>query len=391
MNTKVIVLGHNYASKLSAIRALGVAGFDVALVSFSKKKWFSKPIEAWSKYVRECVYCPTKDPKKLADILITHFAGYDGKVAILPTSDLSASLIDAEYNRLSNYFLLPNVNAKHRGILELMDKQKQKKIAIEAGLNVAKTRFLSLDVDKFSIPDDIHYPCFPKPASSVAGGKNGMCKCSNAEELQIQLHKLVSKGCVKIAIEDYLTIDREYAVVGCTDGVNVSIPGVLYLKEMTHGSHFGVAMSGVIMPNDSFGRLLDEFKHFVRTTGYKGLFDIDFFDCQGKYYFGEFNLRPGASIGAYTNNGVNLPQLYVQSILEDYSDLWDATINETKEFINDRSCILEWQGGFMPFHRMLNMIAKKEGFVYNNSDKLPLLPFWCDLSKQVIKQIIKRK
>lgn len=390
MRTKVVVLGHNYATKLCVIRALGQAGYDVALVSFAWKRWYAKPIEAWSKYVSEFYYCSDTDAVKLADFLISTFANKDSKSILLPTSDLSASLVDMEYERLSPYFLLPNVSGKHQGILELMDKEGQKKLAIDSGLNVAITHFLSRNSDTFNITEDINYPCFPKPAASVSGGKNGMCRCNTKEELQAQLNVLAANGASKVAVEDYLKIDREFAVVGCTDGNTVVIPGVLHLKEMTHGSHFGVAMAGELIPNSEFGTFIDELKMFVRCTGYKGLFDIDFFDCQGKYYFGELNLRPGASIGAYTNQGINLPALFVDTMIGRALPTLNINVIERSTFINDRSCILEWMGGFLSLHQMLTRVAKTNGFVRSNDDKMPMLPFWCDLIKEIIKNIIKR-
>ena len=57
---------------------------------------------------------------------------------------------------------------------------------------------------------------------------------------------------------------------------------------------------------------MDQLKVFVKSLHFCGLFDIDFYERDGVFYFNELNLRFGASGYAVTHSGINLPDAFMK-------------------------------------------------------------------------------
>ena len=95
------------------------------------------------------------------------------------------------------------------------------------------------------------------------------------------------KGITQILVEDYIKIDREYAALGCSDGENVIIPGIIQFVRGSK-SHPGIALLGEVKPTDGFEQLIKEFCLFVQQIGYVGIFDIDFVDYLSNIYDKQF-------------------------------------------------------------------------------------------------------
>jgi len=93
---------------------------------------------------------------------------------------------------------------------------------------------------KYSIPQDLQYPCFPKPLATIFGGKGGLKRCDNENELRAVISSLTkTRPTIDVMAEEYRIIQSEYAVLGFSDGKNVVIPGVLEIISMASGGHFG--------------------------------------------------------------------------------------------------------------------------------------------------------
>ena len=146
MKNQVVVLGRNYSSVLGMIRAAGMAGYEVTVVRTVKKipktsgvkAWMrGAPIESKSKYVKKYLYGIEPKGREIIDMLVKEFSEFQGKIILLPTDDFTASAIDLNQDLFDERFLYPNIQRKSGAIVAIMDKHKQKLVAIEAGLNVA--------------------------------------------------------------------------------------------------------------------------------------------------------------------------------------------------------------------------------------------------------------
>lgn len=396
MAQKVIVMGHGYTSRLGVIRALGMAGcYVIVVVMTNDKRLLSgkgrKPIDCHSKYVKEFYYCPNEHTS-LINLLLSKFVDKENKVLLFPDSDFTTSAIDLNLNCLSPYFYIPNINATQGEIVIWMDKLVQKTRAEEIGLNVAKGVVIDIDNGKYSIPESIQYPCFTKPLATISGGKKGLKKCENKEELVSVIELLSSlKGSAKVLVEEFLTIEKEYAVVGFCDGNNVIIPGVIHITQMAGSGHFGVARCGDLLPvNEEFYELIELFKEYVRSIGFVGVFDIDFLYSQGKFFFGEMNMRFGGSGSVVTAQGINLPILLVNFLVNGEYILPNFQIVKSS-FINERMCVDDWYCGNISSKELKQILSTSSvSFVKDVDDPAPYKSFKRELNILRVKRFIKK-
>ena len=143
-----------------------------------------------------------------------------------------------------------------------------------------------------------------------------MHRCDNETDLKKTLDSICCQFAnIVVMIEDYKRIEREYAAVGISNDKEVIIPGVIEIMSMGRGQGAGVAKTGRIVPIAGYEPLVEKIKLLVQKIGFIGVFDIDFYLCDNKLYFGELNLRYGGSGFVIFKMGVNLPEMLVRSLL----------------------------------------------------------------------------
>ena len=389
MKQKVIVIGHGYTSRLAIIRSVGKAGYDVDVVVIysGKKKPKDKPIDCYSKYVNKIYYSPAGYEKALVRMLIYYYQDYPHKPILVPESDFAVKAVDAHLTQLQKFFHLPNIGMQEGAVVEWMDKQKQKEQARIVGLTVADCKRITISGGKYTIPDNINYPCFPKP---VDGGKKGLGRCNNKEALNKSLCRMAAIRDMDVLVEDYLQIDKEYALVGFSNGTDVVIPAILHNEQMAHGGHFGVAKKGRVLPVTGYEPLIEQFKQLVVSIGFVGLFDIDFLECQGKFYFDEINLRFGGSGYAVTKACCNLPTM-MADYFSGHSNLNSEHIVVPKVFANERTCLDDWYYGYTSFEEYRNTVVHADiCFVEDGEDVAPYHAFNKYVRNMRIKHFIKK-
>lgn len=392
MKQKVVIIGHGYLSRLALIRSLGQAGYDVTvIVTMYGDVNTTRPLDCYSKYVSEVYYCNAKDNDGLIKLLAKHCVCNEQKVIIVPDSDWAASIIDSNRDLLSEHFLFPRINDESVHIADWMDKERQKKLARDLELSVPGTT--TLHIHAGIIPDlsNIHYPCFTKALTTMVGGKQCFRRCGNENELRNALIAFTKIGFVDILVEDFIDIEREYAVVGLTDGKNVFIPGVIQFLENCQ-CHFGIARKGRILPIKGYEKLIEHFKQYVKATNFVGLFDIDFLYSKGFFYFCEMNFRYGGSGYAYTMSGINLPALYVSFLtgMIDLDDLNDSVVKE-QTYVNERMLLDDFIAmniSISDFNRALNTANIR--FIHDVNDPIPEQLFKKMVCKAKIKYILKK-
>ena len=335
MKQKVVIIGVSYSSRLALARAIGVFDCHITVVAWGDLAKGSKPIDAYSKFVSRWLLCP-KEEKAFLSLLKDKCVDAEQKVVLVPDCDFSVTMVDLHQDELRPFFLMPHINHRQGAIVEWSDKTRQKALASKIGMNVAKSVTIEIKDGKYYIPNDIHYPCFPKALASVAGGKAGMKRCDNQVDLERSLQDIITRKVsnAKVMIENFMVIDKEYAVLGVSDGENVSIPGVI---QFIVGSKVqqGIALQGRIMPVEGCEDVIEQFKSFIREIELVGMFDIDFYECGGRLYFSELNIRYGGSGCAVVKSGVNLPAMFVESIcgVED-GDAWKRCVEKESIYIN---------------------------------------------------------
>lgn len=389
---KVVIIGHSYSSRLGLIRSSGVAGCEVSVVvMINNGKKQSRPIDCYSRYVKHFYFCRRKNDEELIRLLLERCIDDSQKVVLIPDSDDTAAAIDSCRDVLKEYFIFPHIVDGKGTVKDWMDKSRQKTVASEVGLNVASASIVEIKDGKYTIPACMTYPCFTKPLATLNGGKVGMRRCDKEEDLKVTLDYIARyrSNNEKVLVEDYLNIEKEYALVGFSTGSEVIIPGLFQLLSISKNSP-GIAIQGRVFPTDGFERVLALFKEFVRRTGFVGLFDIDFFLCQGNYYFGEMNLRFGGSGYAITKMGVNLPDMMIRYFSGGEWKTEKMDITDTATYVNERLCFEDWNRGHITWEEYSRIMKESQiHFVHDIMDTGPGVAYSRMVNRRRVTRWIK--
>lgn len=391
MKTQVVIIGSGFSSRLCLARSLGQLGYEVSLIVV--EQIHSKPIDCYSKYVAHYYYTESYDNEDvIIKILLENCKNEKQKTILIPINDLSASVIDKNLNLLEPYFLFPHIHHQQGAITAWMNKEKQKQLAREVGLTVANSIDVKINNRTYVMPENVNYPCFTKTREYTPGYKYTLRRCDNDEQLHEFLDDLSQRHeNLTLMIEDFKNIEKEYAVVGFSDGNEVVIPGVIEIAAMAKGIDNGVALQGKVVPRSSYERLLGKMEAFVRKIGFVGMFDIDFYSSEGLYYFGELNLRIGGSGFAVIYSGVNLPEMLIRSLQGKSIDDMKKVITSQSNYINERVCMENWYAGFMTLREFLSILKSRGISAVNcKHDRHPELIFWLKNIKKLFLPHKKR-
>ncbi len=393
MNPKVIVVSHSYASRLDMARSLGREGYEVTVIALTKHKTkgknMAKPIDAYSKYVNRFFYCPQGE-ENMIHLLLDHCVDDTQKAIIIPDSDFSAAAIDKHQEELNAHFLFPHIHHTPGEVVKWMDKIRQKELAQQVGMHVAGANIIKIKNREYVIPDGITYPCFTKSLATIVGGKRFLQRCDDEKALRQILDEAARQiGDINILTEDFKPIDKEYALLGFSDGQQVIIPAVILIGKMSE-SHFGVARNGQVLPPNDFEPILEKFRQMLLHIGFVGLFDIDFYESGGAMYFSELNLRFGGSGSAVTQAGANLPAMMVASLCGEPINNSHKAISRPYSYTNERTCMDDWYKGHLSTSDYKTMLREADIlFVKDNEDPAPQQVFRKEYRKRYFKRIVK--
>ena len=391
----VAIIGRNYTSRLGMIRAVGKLGHHVIVIKTTRvlpqKYRGAKDIDGYSRYVDNYLYALEPDRNNLLKVILSLKKTTSEKVILIPVDDYAASTIDENIEILKESFLFPNIGMQQGAVNSLMDKRTQKRVAYASGLNVAGGWTIYIKDGKYSIPDDIRYPCFPKPQISFMGDKRCMRKCSNKEELKTVMDEVASQRDCPMLIEEFFDIDKEYATLGFSDGKTVVLPAMLRMLQDGRGPHKGVTLQGEVIPSCEFEEYFRQLRELILDTGFIGLFDVDSFESGGKLYFNELNLRFGASGYSITYMGVNLPHLLINHLLGLENDYSKCQIRQKAIFVNEKVVNDDYEEGYIDkrvFADYLNSACFR--FIQSESDPMPWQMFHIQRRLRYFKNAIKR-
>ena len=401
-NINVIIIGRNYASLLGMIRAVGKTGCNVSVIKCVteipnnksikyaiKRIIIGKPIESRSKYVKKIIYTQANNREKLIKAIIDESKNIEGKAILIPTDDFSASTIDFNIDKLKDKFLFPNILNESGKIVELMNKDIQKQIAINSGLNISKGVIINKKNNTYNIPNEIIYPVFTKPQISFKGDKTFMKKCDNENELIDLLNSIPDEYDCPILAEQYIDIEKEYAILGCSFNGEIIMPGIIEMIQSGSGNHKGVTMIGKIKAFENNSILKNKLNKFIKSLNFNGLFDIDLFENNGTIYFNELNLRFGASGYAITKTGPNLPYIFINYFLNNKINQENIKMEST--FVNEKVCLEDFENGYLTYNKYKNIIKTSDfGFIKSKEDPKPYIAFKRIELINIVKKLIRR-
>lgn len=369
MKPEVIVIGQNSSIILGQVRALGQAGYKVHVLKTTDTKPKKKSYELYSKYISTYGYISKSNEDKFIHLLFSKYADANAKKVLIPCDDNVASYFDHHCQELQPFFMFPNVNYEEGRISYFMNKATQKDLVKQCNLNTPKGWTIEWRDGKYSIPDDIEYPCFVKPEVYHVLRKVLMKKCDNRQELEA-----VMKQCPRnlpMLVEQYIDITQEYGASGIS--VNGKVVIVSLIKKVD--TYLGTTASGTLSPMSLYPELNAKLTKFVEKMNYTGIFDIDLYESNGKMYFCECNLRLGNSGVATLLNGINLPSMLVEALCGKDIEL-NTPQFEPKSFIDERVMIQKYCNREIIWKDYKKAIRQSDyRYVYSPLDKIPNLVF----------------
>lgn len=313
---KYIVLCGEHFNPLGMVRSLGVA--KIKPIAIVKKADYG--LTSKSKYISKLHLVDSNEEG--LELLISKYGNEKEKPFVLTSDDQMTSLLDNNYNFLKNKFIFYNAGEEGR-ITKYMKKDEIMSLAIECGLNVAKSWKI---IDK-TIPEDMVYPALTKALISTKDNwKDDSYICYNREELQKALNKIDAQ---EILVQEYINKKNELCYDGysCNNGKNVlySISSdYLYVKE-------GAFSNYMLVSNKHHKELEDKLDKMFRKIGFNGIFCVEFLvDQKDNYYFLEINFRNSTWSWASTVAGMNLPLLWTSSMLD--KNVFKTAYKEFKPF-----------------------------------------------------------
>jgi len=378
MKPTVILVGNPEIIKLGLIRSLGEDGFNIINVYLSNHKWRDlfrrKPIDYFSRYVSAFYLVNRKD---LIDFLIKKISKRGHKSVILTVDDSTTFLLDKSYNQLKEYFLLANINQQEEGIIHSMDKYSQKLQAQKIGLNVAKGWVIPFIGGEYQIPQDLEYPCFIKGRYSYHNSKRIQQKCNDELELRSLLDTCQQLYPYDLIAEEYIPVDKEFGIIGaCWDGQCV-FPAIVEFLVMGNGSSNGVSMFGSVDSLDKNQQLSHQIHLFLLGLHYTGICNMDFIESQGKLFFVELNFRFASYGYAVNKAGINIPILYVNTLLKlDVAKLINIQVKKKYFYFNEKIGIRNVQEKYIS-QEQYNLLDKRADFcmVKSTQDLKPYIFF----------------
>ena len=356
----IIVIGCDHHNTLGVIRSLGEKEVspDALIVSQDGKTFVGK-----SKYIRNLHI--VRNNNEIVPYLLSHLKSEKDKSVVICCHDASSSEIDLHADELRPWFIIPG--AENQGqITHFMNKKVMSDLAVDCGFTIPQTNYpdhLPLDFK------DIVLPCIIKPLVSKDGTKDDIQICHEITDV----NKAVSHVGVKnVQLQQYIDKDFEYQLIGCSTGNDVIIPGVSRILRPCKGSNTSFLHYEPL--EESFCDI-EKCREFVRRTGYRGLFSLEFLrDKNGRDYFMEINFRNDGNAVCVTAAGVNLPYIwYLSSIGENYSE-------EAKRAVSSKYIMPDSAEIRLLWTRQINVFQYISDFAKTNRfmefDKKDMKPFW---------------
>lgn len=377
---RVVVAGRNYCNILTMTRALGEAGYQVDVLRIYKTKprrinlLANMEPDAYSKYVNQFSRCVVGDDKGKAVKSLIEMANISKKDLLIAVDDYTACIIDEEYSKLKDYYIIPNVNDMQGEICRLMDKNIQKAIATQYNVPMLRSVLVKSENGEFEIPESVHFPCFVKPSISVQGTKANMKKCDNEEELARLLSKYARSSDFEMLIEEYADIKAEYSLLGVCTAEGIIAPGLFKVIEGGHRERKGVTITGESISNRGFEEIIKKCTEFIQGLNYTGLFDVDFIETKdGKIYFIELNFRAGASMHLFTKTGINMPGMFADNLLKGKQlNRMDVKQSEGKRFVSEKVLLEEYARSDVKLEKMRQILSEADvHFIRDDKDPKP--------------------
>jgi predicted ATP-grasp superfamily ATP-dependent carboligase len=350
-----------------------------------------RTIDAYSKYVERFFYAKKYDADGLANLLLEKCRVEGEKPILMSVDDDSACLVDTIQDRLRDKFYYSHIQHQAGAIAGLMDKSKQKQLARECGFNVVEAWPVDCVDGKYTVPDGVKYPCYVKGRLSYHSAKQYQKKCNNKEALEKWLKVLAQNNPSPLLIEEFIEIEKEFGVIGYSDPQKVILPGIVELLDGGHGGHKGVSAFGRVNDFGLNEELKPQVEQLLKHIQLTGMFNIDFVEANGKWFFVELNVRYAAYGYAVCRAGVNLPAFQIYGMLSRDDSELPTQVKNGFCYVNEKVAFDDFINGYRSWKDYKNLNKKADCcLIRDKKDPQPFGCFKCSMYNSYLKSIIKR-
>lgn len=371
---KAIVIGHDAVNALGLVQSLGREGVNVTVILKCEKSELIRH----SNYANEII--PVKDFEEAVEIILTRFANGE-KIPIFPAADGVALTLNQNYERLAKHFLIEHLTGAYT-MEQLMSKELQIKLAVKHKFNVP----YSVCVNKpFFVPETMVYPCIVKPLVSCLGDKRDIIIAQNAEELRDILENRVTFS-ESVIIQQFIDKDYEYDMMGCAyKNGEVYIPLSDRMVKFNRQLQDTSTISYIEPLDAEIAVEVEKIKTLMNEVGYVGLFSVEFMHNKkdGLIYFTEVNFRNDGENAFIVHEGVNLPFLHFQDLLDQPKKLFTPT-TKSKKYIWEGIHFSNLIKKGITFREWLSDLKGVDGFLYYFKDDKA--PFFYQFANKILRK-----
>lgn len=330
IKNKVIVIGGNHHNTLGVIRALGEKGVKSYVIITNDNRFsFVKK----SKYIIKS-YIVKESKNEILNTLLNNFELEKDKTIVIPTSDFAAITIDDNLDKLKDKFIVPQINNIQGMIGKYMDKYVQYQLAENYNIAMAKSYEIDLVNNNLSY-NYKNYPYIVKPIISAYGSKADMRICHNGTELEKAIAYCKSKNFPRVLIQEFIDYDYEIGLLGCVHCGKVILPGIVK-KIRRYPKKYGTTSYAIVYKKDIVNSdFINDINKLLLGIHYSGMYDMDVFVKNGKYYLNEINFRNSGNSIVYCYDNIYLVYLWILMITDNSIDNEQQEITHSFSFIDE--------------------------------------------------------
>lgn len=368
IKNEVVIIGGNHHNMLGIIRMLGEKGiYSNAIIINSNRYAFVKK----SKYLKKFDIIEENE-KIIIELLLKKYINENYKTILIPSSDFAESLIDANYDELKNYFIIPNIDNKANKVNYYMNKYVQYELCKNNNIKMAQTWRVDIQDNNYEFVK-YKYPCILKPINSVGALKGDITICKNIEELKKAINKFKKLQYKFAVLQEYINFDQEYGLIGCCHDKKVILPGIIK-KQRIYPEKKGNVSYGLIDNINNAGVDLKPIFKLLKKLNYSGMFDIEIFIKNKNFYLNEINFRNSGNSYAYVYSNIYIIYLWILMILNIDTSTEKKAISKSYYFQDETLEISQL------IHKKISLKTyvssfknSKVYFVLNKSDIIPVV------------------
>lgn len=359
---EVIIFAMDHYNLLGLVRSFGEAGIHSTVVAQKSRTDISR----YSKYTKE--YIAVETTQEGYDWLMSRYSEteFEKRPFLLTCDDRTIHFLDNRYDEWKNRFI--GFNGGNKDVItKYMDKYVILEAAKRHGFKVLDT----IAVDRGEIPRNIAYPIITKSISPVVGGwKSDVFICYTENELKEAYEKIRAP---KVIIQKYIEKKNEYCIEGfCAGNGEIVFTSIEITYNYLIKGYYSPYMTVKNFHNPDIKKALED---LMREVGFEGMYETEFLvDQDGQIYFSEINFRNSPWSYASTCVGMNLPVLWVETMLSG-----EAPVNAVRDIPDGFMAMVEpidyakrvRTGQITDGEWLKDFKEAKCGYYYNTEDPEP--------------------